>query len=97
MAHVAIDQGSWLTFDPRQLFTHKYQLTDRCLGQGAEGSVYLAIDSNTKKQLVCKVVNLDKLQGRHGREQLWRKFQEVDILRQLQHVRAIARLQKGAH
>ena len=48
--------------------------------------MYLAIDSNTKKQLVCKVINLDKLQARRGREQLRRTFQEVDILRQLQHV-----------
>ncbi|KAF4123165.1 STYKc [Geosmithia morbida] len=34
-----------------QFFAHKYQLTDYCLGQGAEASVFLAIDASTKKQL----------------------------------------------
>ncbi|KPM36817.1 hypothetical protein AK830_g9761 [Neonectria ditissima] len=68
-----------------KLFSSKYLLTNRCLGQGAEAVVYLAIDAVTKKQLVCKLVNLDKLRGNNSREELRRKFQEADLLRQLRH------------
>lgn len=50
--------------------------------------MYLAIESRTKKQLVCKLVNLDKLQGKARREEVRRKFQEADVLRQLHHVRS---------
>lgn len=48
--------------------------------------MHLAIDAVTKKQLVCKVVNLDRLKGKNMREEVRRKYQEGDILRQLRHV-----------
>ena len=75
----------------------KYVLADRCLGQGAEATVYLATEAVTKKQLVCKMVNLDKIQGRKAQEDLRRKLQEVDILRQLQHVSLRYNLLRAAH
>ncbi|KAK7415089.1 hypothetical protein QQX98_006121 [Neonectria punicea] len=68
-----------------KLFSDKYLMTNRCLGQGAEAIVHLAVDVVTRKQLVCKLVNLDKLQGNNSREELRRKFQEADLLRQLRH------------
>lgn len=71
-----------------QHFSHKYTLTDRCIGKGAEGAVYLTRVVSTGKQIVCKLVNLDKL-GNNGCEEVRRKFQEADILRQLQHVSAV--------
>ncbi|KAF7550928.1 hypothetical protein G7046_g7860 [Stylonectria norvegica] len=69
-----------------KLFSEKYLLTDRCLGQGAEAVVYLALDVPTKKQLVCKLVNLDRTQGKHTLEERQKNLQEADILRQLRHV-----------
>lgn len=40
----------------------------------------------SKKQLVCKLVNLDNVRGKNMAEGIRRRRQEVDILRQLQHV-----------
>ncbi|KAM4068107.1 kinase [Hirsutella rhossiliensis] len=68
-----------------KLFEDKYQIGPRCLGQGADGVVYLATEIETKKQLVCKVVDLKKIRGRNAPEELRRKLQEADVLRQLQH------------
>jgi hypothetical protein len=69
-----------------QLFASKYRVTDHCLGHGAEAAVCLANDVQTGKQLVCKLVNLDKIRGKDAQNNIQRKFQEADILRQLQHV-----------
>ncbi|KAF5237303.1 hypothetical protein FANTH_10869 [Fusarium anthophilum] len=67
------------------LFANKYHVSSHCLGQGAEAVVCLANDAQTKKQLVCKLINLDKIQGKNSQEDIRRKFQEADILRQLRH------------
>ncbi|PHH62695.1 hypothetical protein CDD81_6764 [Ophiocordyceps australis] len=68
------------------LFKEKYQISQRCLGQGAEGVVCLATDVKRKKQLVCKIVNLVNYGGgADTQEQRRRKLQEADVLRQLQH------------
>lgn len=69
-----------------KLFASKYQVTDHCLGHGAEAAVCLANDVQTGKQLVCKLVNLDKIHGKNAQDEIRRKFQEADILRQLHHV-----------
>ncbi|KAH7159936.1 kinase-like domain-containing protein [Dactylonectria estremocensis] len=74
-----------LQLEECKLFADRYILTNRCLGQGAEGAVHLALDAVTRKQLVCKLVNLDKLHKKNPPEELRRKFQEADILRQLRH------------
>ncbi|CAM1502973.1 Fc.00g077490.m01.CDS01 [Cosmosporella sp. VM-42] len=66
-------------------FAHKYSLTDRCLGQGAEAIVYLAVERLTRKQLVCKLVNLDRIQSKATHGTVQSKLQETDILRQLRH------------
>ena len=49
--------------------------------------MYLATEAATKKQLVCKLVNLKAIRSRNGPEELRRKLQEADVLRQLQHAR----------
>ncbi|KAF4957633.1 hypothetical protein FGADI_2995 [Fusarium gaditjirri] len=67
------------------LFASKYHISDHCLGQGAEAVVCLANDVQTKKQLVCKLINLDKIQGKNSQDDIRRKFQEADLLRQLRH------------
>ncbi|UKZ82300.1 hypothetical protein TrVFT333_010086 [Trichoderma virens FT-333] len=71
--------------DECQVFKNEYLITPRCLGSGAEGAVYLATESKTKRQLVCKVVNLGRQDGKMPREELYRKLQEIDVLRQLKH------------
>ncbi|RFN43932.1 camk protein kinase [Fusarium flagelliforme] len=76
-------ESPWLNY--YQLFASKYRITDHCLGQGAEAVVCLANDVETGKQLVCKLINLDKIRGKNSQDDIRRKFQETDILRQLQH------------
>ncbi|KAL7788320.1 kinase-like domain-containing protein [Trichoderma ceciliae] len=71
--------------DECQVFENEYLMTSRCLGSGAEGAVYLALDSKTKRQLVCKLVNLGRQDGKMPRDDLYRKLQEIDVLRQLRH------------
>ncbi|CVL01096.1 related to calmodulin-binding protein kinase [Fusarium mangiferae] len=74
-----------LQMEECKLFASKYHVSSHCLGQGAEAVVCLASDVQTKKQLVCKLINLDKIQGKNSQEDIRRKFQEADILRQLRH------------
>lgn len=51
--------------------------------------MYLALHPKSGKQLVCKVVNLDDPKNKTKPEARRRKFQEADILRQLQHVSGV--------
>ncbi|KAL7930481.1 kinase-like domain-containing protein [Trichoderma chlorosporum] len=71
--------------DECQVFKNEYLMTPRCLGSGAEGAVYLAIEPKTRRQLVCKLVSLRRQDGKVPREDLYRKLQEIDVLRQLKH------------
>ncbi|KAL7960601.1 kinase-like domain-containing protein [Trichoderma compactum] len=67
------------------VFENEYIISPRCLGTGGEGAVYLAIEPKTKRQLVCKLVNLGRQDGKMPREELYRKLQEINVLRQLKH------------
>ncbi|KAM0255770.1 hypothetical protein ACHAQJ_005440 [Trichoderma viride] len=71
--------------DECKVFENEYLMTQRCLGSGAEGAVYLALEPKTKRQLVCKLVNLGRQDGKILRDELYRKLQEIDVLRQLKH------------
>ncbi|KAK2820068.1 hypothetical protein FQN49_007750, partial [Arthroderma sp. PD_2] len=56
-------------FDEAQIremkqFGNQYVITNRTLGCGAYGRVYMSIDKQRKRQLACKVVNLADLKGR---------------------------------
>lgn len=44
-----------------QTFCDKYVLTDRLLGSGTFGRVFMAIEQTTRTQLACKIVDLKKL------------------------------------
>ena len=76
-----------------QLFADRYVVTDRTLGDGAHAVVYLAIDKATDRQLVCKIKNLDQIRNKQGGAEVRRLIQEVDILRQLDHVSHAMRIQ----
>ncbi|KAL9468757.1 hypothetical protein ACSS6W_010451 [Trichoderma asperelloides] len=71
--------------DECRVFENQYLITPRCLGTGAEGAVYLALESKTKRQLVCKLVNLGRQDGKMPQDEIYRKLQEIDVLRQLRH------------
>ena len=48
---------------------HLYRVTDRKLGAGAYGHVYLAVCLAQQKQLACKIVNLRKLRFKEEKEE----------------------------
>lgn len=64
----------------------KYRLTDYCLGLGAEGAVFMAIDVRTEKQLACKIRDLSIFQAAPDEEKYREKFKECNLLSELQHV-----------
>ena len=43
----------------RQYFSNRYSVSDRILGAGRYGNVYLATELATMKQIACKIVDLD--------------------------------------
>lgn len=42
-----------------QYFSNRFQVSDRILGEGAHGVVYVAQEVATSKQVACKIVNLN--------------------------------------
>lgn len=42
-----------------QLFEDQYTVSDRILGKGHYGAVFLANEVSTSRQMACKIVNLD--------------------------------------
>jgi serine/threonine protein kinase len=44
-----------------QLFADRYTITSRKLGSGGHGTVYMAINQQTKRQLACKIVDFHTL------------------------------------
>ena len=42
-----------------QYFRDRYEIEDRMLGKGQYGTVFLSKEVSTKKQLACKVIDLD--------------------------------------
>ncbi|OAA71277.1 Protein kinase-like domain protein [Cordyceps fumosorosea ARSEF 2679] len=76
---------STLQAQESQLFQEKYTILPRVLGAGSQGCVHLAVKTASRKQLVCKIINL-KQAGVRGRQQSPQKMlQESEILRRLKH------------
>lgn len=76
-----------------------FRVSDRKLGSGAYGEVWMAVDIACKRQMACKMVKLGTSpQKRSGRvsfsEPLWR---EVELLKDLSHVRKEVPLSTLAH
>ncbi|KAH9884602.1 protein kinase-like protein [Xylariomycetidae sp. FL2044] len=65
------------------LFKGKYDITTRRLGAGGFGSVYLAKNVRTNRQLACKIYNLDNPQFKAAMRQ--RFFGEVNMLKKIKH------------
>lgn len=49
-------------------FSNKFIITDRLLGAGAFGRVFMAIDLSHRSQVACKIVDLRKLKRQAGLE-----------------------------
>lgn len=80
-------------------FVKRYSVTDRLLGSGHYGKVYLATEVATRRQLACKVVNLRAAAAAVSNDNLadasaerttggkrGRLMREVEILTMLNHV-----------
>lgn len=84
-----------------QTFSKRYVITDRLLGAGAYGKVYMAINSSQRRQLACKIVDLRKLRpqtrARIGREEQHAQAEDVDNRVQLRKLAALADEKKRAH
>ncbi len=95
-----------LSIDNLKSFNNLYIVTDRKLGAGGTGQVFMAIDVWNRCQVACKIVNLIKPIGKQAEEQqqpgsalktelqikLWR---EVDLLKHISHVRSTGLLVVG--
>lgn len=69
-----------------QFFKGRYHVTPRSVGHGTEGVAHLAEDVFQGKQIVCKLIAVNALQGDTERDRIRRALQEADTLRQLSHV-----------
>ena len=67
-----------------------YTITNRELGAGAFGKVHMAIDCLYQRQVACKIVNLKKPTLMWGQQKdfAFRLWQEVNLLKDISHVRA---------
>ncbi|KAH0562230.1 hypothetical protein GP486_003067 [Trichoglossum hirsutum] len=54
----AIEQVNEVQEVEKKLFADRYTITNRILGKGGYGTVYMAINQVTKRQLACKIVDL---------------------------------------
>ncbi|KIW97292.1 uncharacterized protein Z519_02684 [Cladophialophora bantiana CBS 173.52] len=79
-------------------FRKDYVLTDRLLGAGAFGRVYMAVEQMARRQVACKVVDLRKLlprsQRQFGRPENPAFGGEVDSRVQVRKIKAWADQQK---
>ena len=82
-----------------QAFDNMYDVTDRKLGFGTSGCVFMAIDLFKQCQMACKVIQLRKCHENQYdndksakvpdvRAQQSKAWREVDILKDLSHVRS---------
>lgn len=74
--------------DLSQLFMNLFMISDRKLGSGAYGEVWMAVDNYHQRQVACKIVKLHhSLQQRSGKIDTGRQWREVDLLKDISHVR----------
>ncbi|KIW20500.1 hypothetical protein PV08_01075 [Exophiala spinifera] len=100
--HTVPNSSSNVNFDLTQeremtLFRGEYVITDRLLGSGTFGRVFMAIEQHARAQVACKVVDLRKMTGgalRHGSPERPVPAEAVDIRVQRRQIKAWADQQK---
>ena len=73
-----------------QALQHSLQITDRFIGGGSAGCVYLAYDNNEQEglyQVACKIVKIPQDPSFDQGRDLRRLCREIEILKHLSHVR----------
>lgn len=80
--------------DPIQHFEKQYNISNRKLGSGACGEVFMAIEQSRRVQLACKIVDLRKLrlppQTRTGRLESPAAAEDVDSRVQMTKIKSWA-------
>jgi len=61
------------------MLRNEYDLTERVLGEGGQGRVYMVVKQTTREQAACKVITGHK-------EKMEKYHREIEILKQLNHV-----------
>lgn len=78
-------------------------MTDRRLGSGIAGRVFMVIDRLWRRQMACKTVQLRKCHADRGpglpeirgpRDSLAKIWREVDLLKDLSHVSGVEKLSR---
>lgn len=79
-----------------QNFGASHCITDRLLGAGAFGRVFMAIEQKSRSQLACKIIDLRKLRPKNyvGRKEEPLAAEDVDNRLQLKKVRDLGEKQK---
>ncbi|KAM0284840.1 hypothetical protein ACHAQH_001761 [Verticillium albo-atrum] len=89
--HVSLYTPSPIQQREMHFFADRFTVTDRTLGSGAHARVFLALEVATRKQVVCKIMDVDRLRLRaDGATTLRRWKQEIDMIRQLHHPNIIS-------
>lgn len=68
--YVSVGYHSKGLLDPLQrneanMFKHQYHVTQRKIGEGGFGHVYVALEPSTARQFACKVISLSQRSGRN--------------------------------
>ncbi|KAI5791383.1 kinase-like domain-containing protein [Pyronema domesticum] len=70
-----------------------YKVTERVLGSGSYGKVYLALEKNTNNQVACKMINMQALTAKENpkmKKKYWdQALREVSVLMALSHPNVI--------
>jgi serine/threonine protein kinase len=79
-----------------QKFKQSYTVTDRLLGSGAFGKVFMAVEQKSRVQLACKIVNLRPLQRRmqFGKSEGPLPAEDIDLKSQVRRVKLWSARQK---
>jgi len=61
------------------MLSNEYDVTERILGEGGQGRVYMVVKQTTREQAACKIITGQK-------EKLEKYHREIEVLKQLNHV-----------
>ncbi|KAH8673981.1 kinase-like domain-containing protein [Xylariales sp. PMI_506] len=74
-----------IQFQEAQFFSDRYSISNRVIGTGSFGTVRLATEMASGRQLTCKIVDLRKFWGHQNRGVLNQLVREAEILGKIRH------------